>query len=266
MIIEKTLDFLRSHDGERLESLVILDVRIGLYLTAVKLSDGSVGVASTLNDTGTHCHIKKRRYGPFSPLQIRQRKAIELLQLNDSHPLSDSLKLAVLNAFSVHWINSGIHHVHEDQDPIDLIDWSGKKKIAMVGAFQSYIRRLADQDHHLTVLEFHADNLAPEHRHLYMHTGKASAVIPEADVVILTGMTLLNRTADDLLGMTNSGQQVVVSGPSGSIVPEVLFRRNVGIIGATRVTKPEYLLELVGEAGTGYHLFQYCARKICITP
>jgi hypothetical protein len=36
------------------------------------------------------------------------------------------------------------------------------------------------------------------------------------------------------------------------------------MIGASRITRPEILFEIVGEGGTGYHLFEYCAQKICI--
>jgi uncharacterized protein len=266
MIIQQTLDFLRSHDGERMDSLVVEDVRIGPYLTAVKLSDGSAGVASTLSDNSSHCHRNKRRFGEFSPLHIRHRHVTDLLLSDDKPPLMRSLQLAALNALSAPWIENGAHRVYYDTDPVDMLDLGEGKQIVMVGAFLSYIRKLVAGNHSLKVLEFSSDALAPEHRALFVSSEKASEVIPDADLVIITGMTLLNQTADELLGMTGRHQQVVVTGPSGGIIPDVLFDRNVGLIGATLVTDADRLLDLVGEAGAGYHLFHYCARKICISP
>ncbi|MBK7711175.1 MAG: hypothetical protein IPJ37_09670 [Bacteroidales bacterium] len=43
-----------------------------------------------------------------------------------------------------------------------------------------------------------------------------------------------------------------------------MFENKVNIIGAVRITKPEVLFNIVSEGGTGYHLFEYCAQKICI--
>ena len=60
------------------------------------------------------------------------------------------------------------------------------------------------------------------------------------------------------------GSQVIVTGPSVSIIPDILFENKVSIIGASIITKPEMLFDIVSDGGTGFHLFEYCARKICI--
>jgi hypothetical protein len=46
--------------------------------------------------------------------------------------------------------------------------------------------------------------------------------------------------------------------------PDILFKNNVDIIGATRITEPGLVFDIVSEGGTGYHLFKYCAQKIYI--
>ena len=47
-------------------------------------------------------------------------------------------------------------------------------------------------------------------------------------------------------------------------MPDILFENKVSIIGAVKITKPEILFDIVGEGGKGFHLFEYCAKKICI--
>ena len=55
MIIEETYNFLRSRYQNQFEGLLISEVRIGIYLTAVSLSDGSIGTAATLTDDRPFC-------------------------------------------------------------------------------------------------------------------------------------------------------------------------------------------------------------------
>ena len=88
--------------------------------------------------------------------------------------------------------------------------------------------------------------------------------MPQSDIVIITGQTLVNNTIDDLLAVINPKSEVIVTGPSSGILPDLLFENKVSVIGTIRITKPEILFSLVREGGTGYHLFEYCAQKICI--
>jgi uncharacterized protein (DUF4213/DUF364 family) len=48
------------------------------------------------------------------------------------------------------------------------------------------------------------------------------------------------------------------------MIPDVLFENNVDIIGSIRITKPEMLMKLISQASAGFHLFRYCAEKICV--
>jgi uncharacterized protein (DUF4213/DUF364 family) len=114
------------------------------------------------------------------------------------------------------------------------------------------------------VLELNENALAPEQKKYYAPAGEYKKILPESDIVIITGQTLVNRTIDDLLSVIAEGTQVVVTGPSSNIIPDILFKNKVSIIGAVRITDPEVLFDVVSEGGTGYHLFEYCARKICI--
>ncbi len=257
---------LKAQSGPNWEDLRIAALRIGPHLTAVSLSNGGVGVASTSIGYGSASKGEEgRHFGAFSPLHMRGRFLGDLLETPAGFILLEGVKLAALNALSSTMLSDdSAHKVLPDTDPVDLIPAKHPLKIVIVGAFTSYIRKLLPIHPDLRVLEFNRENLNPEHHHLFVPTEKASAFIPSAHVVVLTGMTLLNETLDGLLELTTDGQQIIVTGPSASILPSVLFERGVDIIGATRVTNPRRLFELVQEGGSGYHLFRYCARKITL--
>jgi uncharacterized protein len=264
MIVEQTYNLLKNNYADRLEALSISDVRIGIYLTAVKLSDGSTGASATLADDQPFCAKSNRDFGDFTPLRIRGQKVMDILESAKESALLSSLKTAVLNAVSSAFILSGTYKIEMDKDPIDLLDLNSRKTITVVGAFHSYIRKISETPNKLFVLEINENTLPQEYKRFFVRASDFKTVLPASDVVIITGQTLVNNTIDELLESITPGTRVVVTGPSSSILPDILFANKVNIIGAVRITKPEILFDIVSEGGTGFHLFEYCAQKICI--
>jgi uncharacterized protein len=264
MIIEKTYNLLLRKYKHRFENLIISDIRIGLHLTVVSLSDGSTGTSATLIEND-HFRAKSRRdFGEFTPLNIRGRKVLDLLETKKESGLILSLKGAVLNAISSGIISSGEYRIIENCDPVQLVDINADKTVTIVGAFQSYIRKISESKNRLFVLEMNENALDDEQSKFFVPANEYRRVLPDSDIVIITGQTLVNRTIDDLLDAISPGTQVIVTGPSGSIIPDILFENKVSIVGSMRITHPEILFDIVGEGGTGYHLFEYYAEKICI--
>ena len=264
MIIEQTYLLLKTKYRDIINDLAISDVRIGKLLTAVCLSDGSYGVASTLSDDPPHCTKRKRDFGDFTPFKIKGQKISSLFEIPKASDTVLTLKIAVLNAISSRIISSGNYQVIENCDPVDLIDLSLKKTITIVGAFHSYIEKISETKNKLFVLEKNEFALTSEQKQFYVPAEDYKNLLPHSDIVIITGLTLVNNTIDNLLSVISKKTTVVVTGPSSSIVPDILFANKVNIIGATRITKPDILFDVVSEAGAGYHLFEYCASKICI--
>lgn len=244
--------------------MVFEDVCIGSYLTAVKLSDGSAGVATTIQGPMKSCRKDQRRFGPFSPGRIRGSKVANLFDGPNDESIIESLKMATLNALSSRWIFRGGFKIHRNTDPFEVLPMDKKNKIVLVGAFQSYIRKIKETQNELIVLELQENALFEDQKHLFVPAEEAKRVLPQADIVIMTGMTMVNHTFEGLLEHLSEKQTVVVTGPSSNIVPQVLFEHNVSMIGATLITDADRLLQLAGEAGAGYHLFHYCAEKITI--
>jgi uncharacterized protein len=264
MIIEQTYNLLMSRYKDQFRDLTISDVRIGTYLTAVRLSDQSIGTSATIAEEQPFCAKSSRDFGDFTPLKIRGQGALALLQMKKNRGLLSSLRIAVLSALSARFHTSEHYKIVEDQDPIQLIDLGSGKKITVVGAFHSYIRKISETGNKLSVLEMNEEALVAEFRKYFVPAMEYKSVLPDSDIVIITGQTLVNGTIDNLLQHISPGAQVIVTGPSGSILPDILFDNNVSIIGAVRIIEPELLLDIVSEGGTGFHLFEYCAKKICI--
>ena len=264
MIIEKTYNLLKTKYKHQIENLTITDVRVGLFLTVVRLSDNSCGIASTCADNHPVCVKEKRDFSDFSPLKIRGQKVCDLFDLEKESGIIFTLKIAALNAISSNIILSSNYKILYNTDPIELIDLGSKKTITIVGAFQSYIRKISGTGNRLYVLELNENAILQEQKQFFVPANDYQKVLPESDIVIITGLTLVNNTIDNLLSAVSEKTLVIVTGPSSSIIPDILFENKVRIIGATRITKPKLAFKVVSEAGTGFHLFKYCAEKISV--
>jgi len=75
---------------------------------------------------------------------------------------------------------------------------------------------------------------------------EAERIIPQADVVAISGTTFLNHTIDALLSYRRPGALVVVLGPTTPLSP-VLFAHGVDVISGARVVAPEVALRYVSE-------------------
>jgi len=265
MILDETYNFIKTGFKDQILNLRIEEVRFGVHLSAVKLSDNSYGVASTMLDNHDPCAKSDRDFGDFTPTKIVGQNISFLFETTKKSCLIDTLRIAVLNAISSTILSGGEYNIIENADPIDLISLDSDKTITIVGAFQSYIQKISNTNNHLSVLELDENAFVGEHRKYYVPADEYKRVLPESDIIIITGLTLVNNTIDGLLAAIPPDAIVIVTGPSSSLVPDILFRNKVSIIGATRILKPELLFPIVSESGAGFHLFRYCAQKICIT-
>jgi hypothetical protein len=83
--------------------------------------------------------------------------------------------------------------------------------------------------------------------------GRAAEVLPQADVVALTGTSLINHTFDDLVELCRPDAFVILLGGSVPLTP-VLFDRGVDAVSGTRVVDVPAALQAVGQGATFRHL------------
>ena len=78
---------------------------------------------------------------------------------------------------------------------------------------------------------------------------ESERLIPQADVVGITGTTFTNHTLEHLLDLCNPKAYVVVLGGTAPLSP-VLFEYGVSAVSGTRVIDPETVLRCVSQGAT----------------
>jgi uncharacterized protein (DUF4213/DUF364 family) len=243
------------------------DIRIGVFYTAAKLSTGDAGVAFTPRDLeDTVCCPRSAAKMPASG-KLKGRKALELLKLaNSDNTMQRSVGIAVLNALSALQIKEqGIKeaHVMKGADALDVIEIKAGDKLVMVGAFVPFIKKLKGRSKELYIIDKHPQALKEDERHLWRSPTSIAAIMPQADIVIITGSSMVEGGLDELLSACTKAREIILAGPTASAWPEPFFKRGVTVMAGISINDPDKLLQVVSEGGSGY-FFTGFARKIAI--
>lgn len=129
-----------------------------------------------------------------------------------------------------------------DENGLDLIARLGKgRRLAIVGRFP-YLQSVRLEASQSWVLE-----LTPEDDEV--PASAAADILPQADVVGITGSTLVNGTLEGLLALCRRDAFVAVIGPTSPLSP-VLFEFGVDVICGAIVDDPVHVLESVAAGVT----------------
>jgi uncharacterized protein (DUF4213/DUF364 family) len=147
--------------------------------------------------------------------------------------LEASIGLAAIN--SLIWVD-GARCVNENA--LDVLAEKGRgKDIAVVGRFP-WIPKLRALARTLWVIEQN-----PQQGELSAEA--AEEVLPQADVVGITGTSFINHTFDRLLDLSRKSFVVVV-GPTTPLSP-VLFDYGVDVLAGVKVVEPEKTIRSIGQ-------------------
>lgn len=241
----------------------------GMYFTGVALDNGTAGVCQTPARAEIHdacCHTE---YDPvLAPGTLRGRRASDLLEhVTSANPMHRALAIATLNALADACWKRRPHadvELRENVDAFDAAAIQPGERVALVGAFVPFLRSLKAMKQEYTVLELNPSMLKPEELPRYRPPAAAADVLPQADVVLVTGSTLVNGTADALLALPRSDARVVIVGPTVGMAPDAFLRRGVDIMGGIRVTAPDMLLDVLAEGGSGQYFFGRSAQRVVL--
>ncbi len=214
----------------------IRDVRQGPFQTAVLTR--SCGLASTP-------HVRTFYQGNSSVEEAGFLMTMEVLELArmaySASPFEAAIGMATIN--SLLEVDEG-HCV--DLNAGDLLAERGKgKKVALIGHFPfvSELRRVVEE---LWVIE-------KQPRGGDLTEEKAETIVPQADVVGITGMAFTNHTIEHLLDLCSHESYVVVLGSTTPLSP-ILFDYGVDAISGTKVVDPEVALHCVGQGATFHQI------------
>jgi uncharacterized protein len=249
------------------ERLTVDDIRIGVFYTAAQLSEGHVGVAFTPRGlTDSVCCPKSAAEAPLAG-SLRGRSAWSLAEHALSRAaLQRAVGVATLNALSARALAR--QQIPEARllpgvDALDAAQFRPEDRVALVGAFVPFIKKLKHHVADLQVIDKHPEALKPDEQHLWCPPEKGTDALKKATLVIMTGSTLVEGGTDDLLQSVGSACRVVMAGPTASPWPPTFFARHVDVLGGIRVIDGRRLLEVVSQGGSGY-FFGDCAEKISI--
>jgi len=206
-------------------------VLVGAHWTVV--CSRGCGLASTLMDDKPHGHAKVRDVG-----RLHLKSAHELAEYARSdNPLEASIGVAAINSL----LEVDEARAVEINAGEVLVERGRGKNVALVGHFP-FIPQLRESARQLWVIEQHpAEGEHPPQA--------APDLIPQAEVVALTGSALINHTLDGLLALCRSDALVMVLGPSTPLSP-VLFRYGATILSGARVIDEAAALRAIGQGAT----------------
>jgi uncharacterized protein (DUF4213/DUF364 family) len=213
----------------------VRQILVGAFWTAVVLDTDPLrcGLASTLRaETG----------GPWPPVvragRLMEKRGRELAEmLRSDRILEASIGMAAANAL----LEVGDEALPEINAGEIIIERGAGRNVAIVGhfPFADRVREAADQ---CWVLELHPGpgDLPAE---------QAAEVLPQADVVALTGTSLVNHTFEELVGLCRPDAFVLLLGPSTPLSP-VMFEAGLDALSGTVVDDVEQVLLSVGQGAT----------------
>ena len=224
-ILDDLLNTLRQ--GE-----IVKDIRQGPFQTAVLTYN--CGLASTLYDYSyRHGDAPVREAG-----RLIGKEALEIAQMAYSPGLLEAtIGMAAINS---------LLEVDEEHcltlNAGDLLVEKGRdKKVALVGHFP-FVPALRREAKELWVIERHP-------REEDFAEDKAESLIPQADVVGITGAAFTNHTVERLLSLCRPEAYVIIIGPTTPLSP-VLFNYGVDAISGTKVVNSEAVLRCVSQGAT----------------
>ncbi len=213
----------------------ILAVQIGLARTAVlaETNDGlRCGLAATLSNSNFDHH---KQPSVRDAGHLHKMTSLELASLIQSPSFTEvGIGIAAINALlprdPAQWI---------DLKAEDYISQHGaNKNVAIVGHFP-FVDQLRPKVKKLWVLE-----LEPKEGDLPAEA--APDIIPQADIVAITAMTLVNKTFDGLMSLQKPNAEVVLLGPSTPLSP-ILHNHGINVISGTIATDPKAVLMAIGQ-------------------
>ena len=268
-ILAETIAAIRDIAPAEIATATIERAVVGLFFTGVKLSTGHVGACATPIKTipDAVCCPSSAQAMPF-PGKMRGRRAVSFLdEVQHKDGIRRAVGVAVMNALAALCWDHKPHPdvaLEVDVDAFDAAGISPGQLVVVVGAFVPFLRELKRRGQPYLVLEQDAATLKPEELPFYRPAAQAPIVVPQADVLLVTGTTLLNDTLDEILAAARPDACKVVVGPTVGLVPDAYLRRGCDVLGSIRVTRADEFLDVLAEGGSGYHFFGRSAQKVVL--
>ena len=268
-ILRETLDAIPEILGPELNELTVERTVVGVFFTGVKLSNGVAGACATPIKTIPEavCCPSSAMSMPF-PGKLRGRPALDVAhEALGENGIRRAVGIAAMNALAETCWQRRPYPETELQLGIDAFDATEihpGDNVVVVGAFVPFLRELKRRHQPFLVLEQDPATLKADELPYFRPAEQAPAVVPEADVLLITGTTIINDTLEDLLALAKPAARVTMVGPTVTMLPDAFLRRGADVLGTVRITAPEQFLDILAEGGSGYHFLGRSAQKVVL--
>jgi uncharacterized protein (DUF4213/DUF364 family) len=240
-VLADSLEEIRSTVPD-IEQIKVANVIIGAGYTGVSLSSGQVGLAhSSLDEYSPHCCEIIDRAG-----HLAGSSALDMARL----ALSWDIRARVLGVATINAISQLLPDRSEtgistlEGDIADHITVRGDV-VTVVGNIRPTIEKLRARAKKIYVLERNPDLRDEE----TLPDTAAEEIIPQSQVVIITGASITNGTVDRLLELSRNAREVALVGATAGLPPIVLFRHGATAVGTIKVTHPTKVMQVIAEGG-----------------
>lgn len=268
-LLNETYRLIRAALGAAVDTITLERVTVGLFFTGVKLNNGSGGICSTPVKMIPEavCCPSSAHAMPDSG-RMRGKGIAHFMEGRFSgNPLQRTLAIAMLNALSETCRRANLFGPHEylvGADPLDDETIPPDSYTVVIGALLPYLKMLRTQQRRYGILELDPRTLKEEEKPHYIQPADTPGAIAQADTLLVTGTTLINDTLEGILSHRKAGAKVILVGPTASLFPDALFANGIHSLGGITVTDADGLLDIIAEAGSGYHFYGKYAEKTVI--
>ena len=271
-ILTETIAAVTDILGGDIERIRVERAVAGLFFTGVKLDAGpgmaAAGTCATPHDAAPAdicCPLDAHR---VAFRRIAGRKAAELMQdAATGSGLQRAVGIATLNALAdLCWQRRPCVGVDllPGADAFEAAAPAAGEQVVLVGAFIPFLKELKRRRQPYLVLERSPAPLKSEELPFYRPAEEAATVVPLADLLLITGSTLITDTLEDLLALARPDARVTVVGPTVGMLPDAFLARGADILGSVRITRPDDFLDLLAEGGSAPHFLGDSAEKIVL--
>jgi len=246
------IEFLKK-ELDDISGVKVEDVRVGLVYTGVLISTGHGGLAYNPIHEYSGC--------PSLSIagEISGSPASEVMMMALSRNLIEaSIGVATINALSQ--LAFEIHPERYTFSNIDVLDLIRRgDRVSMIGYFGPLIPKILKRTGEVYILE---KRRVSDNRVRFISPSEMSGIIGSSDVILISGSTLVNKTIDEILRFGGGAREIVLLGPTASVIPHPLFERGVTAVMGVRIKDPRAMLRVISEAGGTRQILAKCAEKI----
>lgn len=264
MILEKTVELITQiYKIHKIIPPKVTKVVVGLGYTCVEVSayayEPFLGLASTLSSIVSNTDCSKINFaGELTNFSIS-----ELLNWSYEVPsLKKIIGIATLNSVSQHILKILNPYRKFKGNLVDLLNINEKTNVMFIGLMKPLIREISKLTRLITIVE-DTLSISPEFKQFKFRHDINQIDVNElkTDVLFCSGTTIINNTLELILEkFERKAQNIIVIGPTASMIPDILFDYGVNIVGGMDIFDSKATLQIVQEGG-GTKLFKKYGKK-----